>query len=85
MLTLLSCVDALLAWLIRLAASRTKLRRFGPPGKGDPGRAARKIGPWFSVANWTTMMPIARLIELDLNSTARGRPDADAMRLIGSG
>jgi hypothetical protein len=33
-------VDALVAWYIHLAASRIKLRRFGPGGKGDPGEYA---------------------------------------------
>jgi hypothetical protein len=33
-------VDALVAWFIHLAASRSKLRRFGPGGKGGPGEYA---------------------------------------------
>jgi hypothetical protein len=33
-------VDALIAWLIALGASRIKLRRFGLHGKSDPGEYA---------------------------------------------
>jgi hypothetical protein len=35
----------LVAWLIRLAASPAKLRRFGPPGKSGPGETAIAESP----------------------------------------
>jgi hypothetical protein len=62
-------VDVCVAWLVRLAASRIRLRRFGRRGKTDPGesampQAAAESDPGDVVANWTNTHIILWLGEL---------------------